>query len=287
MREYRIITDSGSDISPELLERWQVPCVDLTFRFEPENIDYRRKDCAITEFYQKMRSGKVAKTSAANMEAIRRCFVPELEAGRDILYLGFSSSLSTSVNVAQIAARELQQEYPERKFFVLDTCCASAGLGFLLYLTLEQKKAGASLEEAAKFVQETKQQVCHWFTVDNLVYLKRGGRLSSAATLAGTLLQIKPVLHMSDEGKLTNVRKVRGRKQSIQDIARQYMETALDPQGSYFISHGDCIEDARLLEQLIFEKTRNKAKLITDIGPVIGAHSGPGTLALFYLGSKR
>ena len=229
----------------------------------------------------------MVKTSAVNMEEYRKRFEPVLRAGKDILYIGFASALSNSCQVAKIVAKELGEKYPERRIVCIDSRCASAGEGLLVYLAVQKRDAGASLDELADYTKTTLPDLCHWFTVDNLVYLKRGGRVSAASALAGTLLQIKPVLHVDDEGRLINMRKIRGRKQAVANMAEQYMKTALDPKGVYFISNGDCPEDAKLLEDMICERTGRRAELICDIGPVIGAHSGPGTLALFFLGRPR
>ena len=287
MNPYQIFTDSACDIAPALLERWRVACVDMTFHYDGEDKDHTNGDMTIAAFYQSMRDGRVVKTSAVNMEVYRERFEPVLRAGEDILYIGFASALSNSCQVAKIVAKELGEKYPERKIVCIDSRCASAGEGLLVYLAVQKRDEGASLEELADYTKTTLPKLCHWFTVDDLVYLKRGGRVSAASAFAGTLLQIKPVLHVDDEGRLINMRKIRGRKQAVANMAEQYMKTALDPKGVYFISNGDCPEDARLLEDMIFERTGRRAELICDIGPVIGAHSGPGTLALFFLGRPR
>ena len=287
MEPYQIFTDTACDIAPMLLAEWRVACVDMTFHYDGEDKDHTNSDMTIAAFYQSMRDGRVVKTSAVNMEVYRERFEPVLRAGEDILYIGFASALSNSCQVAKIVAKELGEKYPERRIVCIDSRCASAGEGLLVYLAVQKRNAGASLEELADYVRTTLPDLCHWFTVDNLVYLKRGGRVSAASAFAGTLLQIKPVLHVDDEGRLINMRKIRGRKQAVANMAEQYLKTALDPKGVYFISNGDCPEDAKLLEDMICERTGRRAELICDIGPVIGAHSGPGTLALFFLGRPR
>ena len=287
MTPYVFFTDTACDISPELLQKWRVQCLDMTFHYDGEEIDHTERDISIKDFYQSMRDGRVIKTSAVNIEVFRAHFEPVLRAGEDIFYLAFGSALSNSCQVAKLVARELMEQYPERKIVCIDSRCASAGEGLLLYYAVQRRDAGATLEELADYIRATLPDLCHWFTVDNLVYLKRGGRVSAAGALAGQLLQLKPVLHVDDEGRLINMRKIRGRKQAIANMAEQYLKTAHDPKGVYFISNGDCIDDAKLLEQMIFERTGRRAELITDIGAVIGAHSGPGTLALFFLGSPR
>ena len=286
MDHYVLITDTGCDISPALLKQWDVSCIDLLFHLQGSQEVYVNTDMPSGEFYQKMREGSVFQTAAANMEDFFNAFTPFLEQGLDILYLGFSSGLSNTVNAGQMAVQELLEKYPQRRITMIDTLCASAGQGLMVYLAVQKKAQGASLEETAQYVQETLPHLCHWFTVDDLVYLKRGGRVSAATAFFGGVLNIKPVLHVDDEGHLINMLKARGRKQSIAALAQKYQELA-QPDSLYFISHGDCLEDAQALEALIASKNGKKAQLITDIGPVIGSHSGPGTLALFFLGQHR
>ena len=288
MNKYVIFADSSCDIEPALLEQWEVPFVSLSFKFDDEDRSYGNYEIPFPQFYQRMRDGGVARTAAANMEVFKEAFEPYLQAGCDILYVGFSSGLSTTVNSGAMAAKELMEQYPGRKVLTVDTFGASAGYGLLVYLTVQKKREGATLEEAAKFVEDNRFHLCHWFTVDDLVYLKRGGRISTAAAFVGGVLNIKPVLHMDNPGHLINMFKVRGRRASIKAIADKYGELALDPEnGTVFISHGDCIDDARLLEKMLAERFHAKVQLITYVGPVIGSHSGPGTLALFFLGRER
>ncbi len=289
MSDYVIITDSSCDLSPELLKQWEVPFVSLSYKFDEDPSSHGNFDLPFDQFYERMRKGSVARTAAANMETFRQAFEPWLKDGKDLLYIGFSSGLSTTVNSGAMAARELMEEYPERKILVEDTYAASAGFGLLVYLTVQEKRRGATLEEAAKFVEDNRFHLCHWFTVDDLVYLKRGGRVSAAAAFAAGLLNIKPVLPMDDPGHLINMFKVRGRRASIKALADKYGELAIHPgpDDTVFISHGDCVEDAKLLEKMLAERFGAKVQLITYVGPVIGSHSGPGTLALFFLGRER
>ena len=288
MSEYVIITDSGCDIAADKLKEWGVRHLDMPFRFEDDPPSEESPNLPLKVFYQLMRDGKVARTSAVNPDAFRTAFEAELAAGRDVLYIGFSSGLSGTVASARIAADDLRETYPERTVEVIDTLCASAGQGLLLYLAVQKKKGGSGLDETARFVRETIPHLVHWFTVDDLVYLKRGGRINAASAFAATVLHIKPVLHVDDEGHLINMAKVRGRRASLRAMADKFDETCLDPKNAvYFISHGDCREDAEALEAMIAETHGRKATVITDIGPVIGAHSGPGTLALFFVGDHR
>ena len=202
--------------------------------------------------------------------------------------MAFSSGLSGTCSAGTIAARDLAEEFPERKILVVDTLCAALGQGLLVYLTAKKRAEGATLEEAAQYAEETKLSLCHWFTVDDLFFLKRGGRLSGATALVGSALGIKPVLHVDDEGHLVKVSTARGRKNSLKALADKMAETAIDPQNqTVFIGHGDCLEDAQYLADLLKSSCGFKEILIDYVGPVIGAHSGPGTMALFFLGTRR
>lgn len=289
MNKYVIFTDSACDIKPELLAEWGVPYQSLTFRFNDSEQEYRSEDMPIVDFYNKMRNGGVAKTAAANVEAFAADFEAMLAKGLDILYLGFSSGLSTTYNSARLAAAGLAEKYPDRKIITIDTLCASAGEGMVVYLAVEKMKDGASLEENAEYINsEVLPHLAHWFTVDDLVYLKRGGRVSPTAAFFGNMLGIKPVLHVDDEGHLIAMSKVRGRKTSITALADKYTETALDPtKGPVFISHGDCEGDANALAEILRQRHGVSVDITTHVGTVIGAHSGPGTLALFFLAQQR
>ena len=288
MSDYIILTDSGCDIDEAELAEWGVRRLDLTFKNLESAEDCTDRDITVKEFYDKMREGVVFQTSAANPDYLQQVFEREAAEGRDVLYICFSSGLSGTFGSAQLAAGEVEAKFPGRRVIVVDSLCASAGHGLLVYLAKERRDSGASLDELAAYVSETVPKVCHWFTVDDLVYLKRGGRVSATACFAATVLGIKPVLHVDDEGHLINMMKVRGRRLALKTMADKYVKTALDPEGGiYFISHGDCIEDAERLESMIADAVGHKAAHISNIGPVIGAHSGPGTLALFFLGQPR
>jgi len=288
MNEYVIFADSSCDLSAEMLEERGVPYASLSFRFDNSGEEYTNKGMNIKDFYDKMRAGGVAKTSATNSETFAIEFEKILNEGKDILYIGFSSGLSTTYNSARIAAEQLKTSYPDRKIIVVDTLAASAGIALLIDMVISKKNEGASIEEAAKFAEDNKMRICHWFTVDDLVYLKRGGRISPAAAFFGNMIGIKPVLHVDNEGHLVNVLKVRGRKMSVATLADKYGELA-DDEGNkiVYISHGDCLADAEELGRIIKEKYGAETKLITNVGTVIGAHSGPGTLALFFVGKER
>ena len=286
MNEYKIFTDSACDLSAELLRLWGVKFCSLSFAFDGETRIYDNYELPAPVFYQFMRDGKIARTSAINPDRFARSFEKELKKGRDILYLGISSPLSATFNSAQIAAEELMEKYPDRKILTVDSLGGSAGLGLLIYLVVQQKKAGASIEEAAAFAEANKLRICHWFTTDTLTYLQRGGRIGTAAAVLGNALNLRPVLRVSEEGLLVNMAKMRGRKATIRALADKAIKHAVD--GSpIFISHADCEEDAIALAQMIRDARGLKTEVITDVGPVIGAHAGPGTLALFFVGNER
>lgn len=288
MNKYVIFTDSACDIKPELLKEWGVLHESLTFRFNDSETEYKDGSIDIKEFYDKMRAGGVAKTAAVNVETFSRNFEEHLKNGVDVLYLGFSSGLSTTYNSGRIAAEQLKEKYPDRKIITVDTLAASAGYGLLVYLAVQKKNGGATIEEVAAFAEETKLSICHWFTVDDLVYLKRGGRVSATTAFVGNALGIKPVMHVDNEGHLINITKVRGRKTAIAALADKYAELAVDPEnGTVFISHGDCLKDVQELEKILKERHNASVDVITDVGAVIGSHSGPGTLALFFVGNVR
>ncbi|MBQ7828218.1 MAG: DegV family protein [Clostridia bacterium] len=288
MSDFIIYTDSGCDLSPETYAEWGTPYKMLTFRFVDSDKEYADGDIPSKEFYDMMRGGAVAKTAAVNVETFAAEFEKYLAEGKDVLYLGFSSGLSTTYNSGRLAAEQLAEKYPDRKVLTVDTLAASAGEGMLLYLAVKKKNDGASIEEVAAYIEDIKLNLSHWFTVDDLVYLKRGGRVSAAAAFFGNALGIKPVLHVDNEGHLVPVVKVRGRKTSIKTMADKYTETAIDPAaGPVYISHGDCINDAVALAEIIKERHGVDVEIITNVGTVIGAHSGPGTLALFFLAKER
>ena len=284
---YRIITDSCCDFPEKMYEELNLDYVRLTVNFNGKAYNsYKEK--WLQDMYAGLRSGAATQTSAVNPEGWKAVIEPVLQNGQDALVMAFSSGLSTTYQSAYIAAQELMEVYPDRKVLVVDTRCASLGQGLLVYYACKQRDAGLSLEELHKWCEETKQNLCHWFTVDDLMYLKRGGRVSAATALVGTMLQIKPVLHVDDEGRLINVGKVRGRKASVEALAKKMGETALPGKNdTVFICHGDCIEDAEYLAKLVKASYGVKEVFIYYTGAVIGSHSGPGTLALFYLGEHR
>ena len=287
MAHYQIITDSGCDLPAGLLESMDVKKVSLSVLFRGETrID--TVDEGIKDFYDGLRAGDIATTSAVNPQGWKEVMEPVLAAGRDVLVLTFSSGLSTTYQSAVIAAEELMEQYPDRKACVVDSLCASLGEGLLLHYACCKRDEGLSLEALRDWVEQNKLNLCHWFTVDDLMYLKRGGRVSATTALVGTMLQIKPVLHVDDEGHLINVAKARGRKASIEALAKKAAELGegFDNE-TMFISHGDCEEDARYLAGILTEKLGVRHVHINHVGAVIGSHAGPGVLALFFLGKHR
>ena len=282
MKDYQIIADTGCDISPEILKRWGVDFCQLTFKFDGEDKEYQNFDMNTRDFYNRMRKGDIARTSAINPEKFKEAFRKYLDKGLDVLYLGFSSGISTTVNSGVIAANELNAEYTDCKVVVVDTLAASSGCGMLVKFAVDNKKNGMSIEDNARDIDDRKLRLSHWFTVEDLVYLKRGGRISPTVAFVGNLLGVKPILHVDDEGHLINMTKVRSRKASLKalvDKCREALPKGFE--GPVFISHADSIDDAKFTAEYFKEKTGVKVELISDVGPVIGAHSGPGTIALF------
>ena len=287
MSQYHIITDSGCDLNKTMIEELNITVVPLYVNFRQQSME-DSVDEGIAELYAGLRAGEAATTSAINPDRWAKAMEPVLERGDDVLVITFSSGLSTTYQSAVIAANELQEQYPQRKIRVVDSLCASLGQGLLVWYACQKRSAGMDIEQLVSWLEESKPRLAHWFTVDDLMYLKRGGRVSAATALVGTMLQIKPVLHVDDEGHLINVSKARGRKASIAALAKQMETTGLPGENdTIFISHGDCREDAETLAAMLKESCGVKNVVIGYVGAVIGSHAGPGTLALFFLGKHR
>ena len=285
---YQIITDSCCDLTEQQLQELNVTCANLTVMYNGETHRNFSEPSAVKAFYDEIRGGVMATTAAANPDDWAQLMRPALEAGKDVLVITFSGGMSTTYQSAVIAATELSDKYPDRKIRVIDTLCASLGQGLLVWHACQKRDAGLGFDELCTWLEENKLNLCMWFTVDDLMFLKRGGRVSAATALVGTMLQIKPVLHVDDEGHLINVAKARGRKAAIEALAKKVGETGLPGENdTVFISHGDSIDDAKLLEKILQEKYGVKKAFINYVGPVIGSHSGPGTIALFFMGNKR
>lgn len=284
---YKIITDSCCDYPAEMYKELDLEAVNLSVLYKGAYYN-EYTESWLKDLFAGLRNGESASTSAVNPEGWASAMEPCLKEGKDVLVLTFSSGLSGTYQSAVIAAEELQEQYPDRKIRVVDTLCASLGQGLFVWYACKKRDEGLSLEELADWCEENRLKLCHWFTVDDLMYLKRGGRVSAATALVGTMLGIKPVLHVDDEGHLINVSKARGRKASIEALAAKMGETGTPgANDTVFICHGDCEEDARYLAEKVKEKYGVKEVLIYYVGAVIGSHSGPGTLALFFLGEHR
>ncbi len=290
MNPYLIVTDSAIDISAEMANDLELVVIPLTFTVGGKDYlnDLDEHEMSTKEFYRRIRAGEMATTAQINTMEFINAFTPILESGMDILYLAFSSGLSGTYNAACMAAAELQEKFPDRKILVVDSRAASMGQGLLVYHTVRQKRAGYPIEEAARWAEEQREHLCHWFTVDDLNHLKRGGRISSAAALFGTMLGIKPVLHVDDDGHLIPMEKVRGRRASLDALVSHAKETITHAEEQViFVSHGDCQADAEYVAEKCRSLLHVKETVLHTIGPVIGAHSGPGTVALFFLGTHK
>ena len=284
---YKIITDSGCDFTKEKYAELGLAVAPLMVNFRGESYP-DRNDESLKDLYAGLRAGEVSTTAAVNPEQWTEAMEPVLKADEDVLVLAFSSGLSATYDSARLAGEELREKYPERKLFVVDTLCASMGEGLLVWHAGQLKKQGKTIEEVRDWAEENKLHLCHQFTVDDLHFLKRGGRISATTAAVGSMLKIKPVLHVNNEGKLVNIGKARGRKASLNTLVDRMEATAVNPgEQTVFISHGDSLEDAQYVARLVSGRMGVKDIRINYVGPVIGAHSGPGTLALFYLGTER
>lgn len=290
MSDYVILTESSSDISLKIAKDNGIQVMPMDFILEGKSYahyaDSREMD--VKAFYQKLRDGAVVTTAAENVEDYMTWVKPLLEDGKDVLLVVFSSGLSSTFSTANVALAELREQYPHRKIVAVDSLCASAGEALLAYYAAQNRAKGMSIEENAQWLEDNKLHLAHWFTVDDLMFLKRGGRVSSATALVGTMLSIKPVLHVDNDGHLINVSKARGRKASMKALVDKAAETGVDLSNQVlFISHGDCLDDAQWLAQEVRDRFHPVDVVISDIGPVIGAHSGPGTLALYFMATQR
>ena len=284
---FQIVTDTCCDFPQHYYKDLALQVVPMTVTYKGENINSYTEQW-LKDMYDGLRKGESASTCAVNPSQWTEAMESVLQQGDDVLLLSFSSGLSTTYQSAEIAADELREKYPERTIKVCDTLCASMGQGLLVWYACRKRDAGMSLVEVYNWVEEHKQNLCHWFTVDDLMYLKRGGRVSAATALVGTMLQIKPVLHVDHEGHLINVSKVRGRKAALDALVKKMQQTMLPGENdTVFISHGDCLEEAQYVAQQVKALCGAKEVIISYVGAVIGSHSGPGTMALFYLGTQR
>ena len=290
MNNFVIISDSSCDLPQATAEQLGIEIVPLNFTLcGNEYVNYLdERDLPIKNFYEQLRNGEMSSTSAINVDAISSVIETQLKNGQDVLCLMFSSGLSTSCNSAQIAANDLSPKYPDRKILVVDSLCASMGEGLFLSLCTDKKNNGKSIDEVYKYAEDLKLKICHWFTVDDLKFLQRGGRIPAHTAFVGSILQIKPILNVSNDGKLVNISKTRGRIASIKALANKFFAEAVDPESqTVFISHGDCLDDVEKLKEFILEKYSTIKFNVSFVGPVIGSHSGPGTIAMFFVGKNR
>lgn len=287
---YQIVTDSACNLTEEMIDEFGLEILPLTFMVDGvQHQSYLKGEKTdLKQFYTMMREGKVITTSLPNMQESEKTLRAIADSGKDILYLGFSSALSGTYAATELLLKQIAFDYPDRTFISEETFAASGGQGMLVYLACKKAKDGAPIEEVAQFVRDTRDHLCHWFTVDDLMFLFRGGRVSRTSAWAGTLLNIKPVLHVDNAGALIPMEKVRGRKKSIKALVDHMEKTAIDPKSqTIFITHGDCIEDVEALKAEITERFGITDFVVNYVDPVIGAHSGPGTLALFFVGTEK
>lgn len=289
MNEYVIITDNACDIGPARLKEYGLDPACLTFSLSgKEYATLPNEDMNWEQFFDRLKNGEVSSTSAATVATWRTAAEPCLRDGKDVLILAFSSGLSATYEASEMAAGELRAEYPDRKILVIDSLCASLGFGLFVHYAVKAKEQGKDLEEAYDYLLELRPHLCHWFTVDDLMYLKRGGRVSAATALVGTLLGIKPVLHVDDEGHLISMSKARGRQASLTALVDNMAETVVNPEGqTVFICHGNCYDDAKYVADLVTERFGITDIYIDYVGAVIASHTGPGVVALFFLGDHR
>ncbi len=289
MAQYKILTDTNIDLSAQMTQELDIHAICMRFVMgEKEYENYADgRQMAFKDYYVRLRGGETSTTNQISMEQFKQAAVPYLQQGIDVLHLSFSSGLSGSYNTCCIAAQDLKEEFPDRKIIVVDTLGASMGQGLVVWHAVQEKNKGKTIDEVAKWVQDNRLAISSWFTVNDLNHLKRGGRLSGSAALLGTMLDIKPILTVTDEGKLVSSDKVRGRRKSLDALVQKMQETAYDPENNVvFISHADCEEDANYVKQKIEEELKTKQVYVNFIGPVIGGHSGPGAVALFFASKK-
>lgn len=288
--DYAIVTDSCCNLTEATIDELGIHILPLRFLVDGEEYrSYLKGEVTdLKQFYTMMREGKVIKTSLPNMSESEELVRGLLEKGKDVLFLGFSSALSGTYEATDLLFQQLAPNYPDRRLIAIDTLAASGGQGLLVYHAARLAREGKSLEEVARWVVENRLHLAHWFTVDDLMFLFRGGRVSRTSAWAGTVLNIKPVMHVDDEGRLIPLEKVRGRKKSLNALVKHMEQSVVRPiREPVFITHGDCLEDAEYVAGLIREKLGVQDVRINYVDPVIGAHSGPGTMALFFLADKR
>ena len=290
MKNFKIITDSSCDLTPALIEELDLHVVPLSVLINDKvYVNYPdERDIKFADYYDMLRQELMGKTSAANVYDFTNAMEPYLKEGKDVLHIAFTSGLSGTYNSCRIAAEELREEYPDRKIIVVDSLCAASGGGMLLYKALELKEQGKSFDEIVTWVEENKLHVCHDVTVDDLFHLHRGGRVSKASAVLGTIIKIKPIIHVNDEGKLIVIGKERGRKKALQTLVERMEEKSKGFENDIvMITHGDALEDAEYVKGLIEERFGIHNIMINPLGTVIGSHTGPGVISIFYMGNRN
>ncbi|MBP3888545.1 MAG: DegV family protein [Cellulosilyticum sp.] len=284
-----IITDTCCDLPYDYIKENHIDMIPLTINLDGVEIkDELAKTGEYEAFYEKILGGLMPKTSQINSYEFKEIFMKYLQAGESVLYIGFSSALSGCVNSAKMAMEEIKEEMPDAKIYVVDSKSASMGQGLLIYYAVEKLKAGESLEQVVSFLEDNKLKINHWFTVADLNHLYRGGRVSKTSATVGTLLQIKPILHVDEEGRLTPKEKVKGRKKSLKVLVEKVKENIVNPEEQIvFISHGAVLEEAEQIKQALLEECHVKEVWINYIGAAVGSHAGPGTIAIFFVGEHR
>ncbi|MGI5978607.1 MAG: DegV family protein [Oscillospiraceae bacterium] len=290
MKNYQIVTDATSDLPLELVGKLDVHVIPMHCVIDGTDylITADNRNLSSHDFYDMLRAGKVSSTTQVNGESFKDEVRPFLKQGLDILYICFSSGLSSTYTSICIAIEDLKEEFPDRKLLIVDSLSATGGEGLLTYYAAKRAEEGMSIEDLAQWIEDNKLHLAHWFTVDDLKFLKRGGRVSATAALVGTVLSVKPIMHVDNEGKLIPVDKVRGRKKSLEELVAHMEKSAIEPADqTVFISHGDTPEDAAYIEKLVREKLGVKNVFIGPVGPVVGSHGGPGIICLFFLATER
>lgn len=286
MRDYVLVTDDSCDLPLEYYQENEIAIKHLGFTIDGQ--PYTRREMPPAAFFAQMKAGKMPATTQVSVDQWAQFFESFLAAGQDVLYWAFSSGLSGTCGSAQVAARELLEKYPQRKVVVVDSLCASLGQGLMLRLAIQRRDDGASLEELAQWLEDTKLKMSHMVAVDDLMHLHRGGRVSKTSAVAGSLMGIKPIIHMNNEGKLVPIDKVRGRRQSLHAVVDKTEKLVGDtPNDQFMVCHSDCLDDAQYIADLAVKRFGIKEYQIHDIGPVIGAHTGRGTVSLFMLANHR
>lgn len=285
-----IVTDVTCDFPPEMVTKLGVKIIPMEFLID--EVSYLHypdaREMSMEEFYQRVKSGKMPTTTQINQNTYRKVFSPILKEGKDILYIAFSSGLSSTWQGSCLAARELEEKYPGRRVMSVDSRCASAGEGLLVLHAVRMKEQGATMEEIAAWIEENRDHVCHWVLVDDLKHLHRGGRLPAVAAVAGIALGIKPLIRVTEEGKLEPIGKVRGRKKGIEYLLKKTEETCVDPQKSImWVVHTACEEEAKDFCRTLKSQFHPKELYLSEIGPIIGAHTGPNVLAVVFLGTHK